>query len=187
ESHLRRVATGPAIERLLRLDSNLLPAYTHPVARWMYDETLMRELVETGLGEAGRIAREGDVRLSFHPGPFCVLASANPAAVENGVREMEYHADLLRGMGCAGGWHRRGARESDVPGHAADALPDFGGLVASGVSARNLRAHSDLMWNEAVNAWAAAHLVWADLEVEAKLKNLASHQLATVAAQRLAA
>ena len=29
-----------------------------------------------------------------------------------------------------------------------------------------------------INAWAAAHLAWADLEVEAKAKNLASHDLA---------
>jgi UV DNA damage repair endonuclease len=282
ENHLRRVATSPPLERLLRLDSDILPAYTHPVARWMYDEPLLRELVESGLAEAGRLASEGDVRLSLHPGPFCVLASPNPAAVENGIGEMEYHTDLLRWMGFAGGWHPRGAhinihvgsaatgvagfraglqrlsedarnlitvendetsfdldsllpladalpivldlhhewissggryiqpddpripmlqkswrgvrpvahlsvsRETELPDHAADVLPDYAALIATGASARGLRGHSDLMWNEAVNAWAASHLVWADLEVEAKRKNVASHQLAVFAAERLA-
>ena len=37
------------------------------------------------------------------------------------------------------------------------------------------------MWNDAVNIWAAGHLAWADLEVEAKLKNLASSRLAAAA------
>jgi hypothetical protein len=30
------------------------------------------------------------------------------------------------------------------------------------------------MWNRAVNRWAAGHLAWADLEIEAKSKNLAA-------------
>ncbi|WP_206664435.1 hypothetical protein [Dankookia rubra] len=34
------------------------------------------------------------------------------------------------------------------------------------------------MWNHALNGWALGHLGWADLEVEAKAKNLASHDLA---------
>ena len=51
--------------------------------------------------------------------------------------------------------------------------------------ARELRRHSDRMWNRAINDWALGHLGWADLEVEAKAKNLASHDLAE--AVRLAA
>ena len=43
---------------------------------------------------------------------------------------------------------------------------------------RDLRAHSDTMWNEAVNDWVVRHLAWTDIEVEAKLKNVASLQLA---------
>ena len=34
------------------------------------------------------------------------------------------------------------------------------------------------MWNEALNDWIAGHLAWSDVEVEAKLKNLASGRLA---------
>ena len=96
EAHVRRVATAAPLERLLRLDSNVLPAYTHPVARWMYDEPVMRELVEQGMARIGDAARRGGVRLSLHPGPFCVLASPNPAAVRNGLDELEYHTELMR-------------------------------------------------------------------------------------------
>jgi len=33
------------------------------------------------------------------------------------------------------------------------------------------------MWNNAVNEWALSHWEWADIMVEAKMKNLASGQL----------
>lgn len=280
EAHLRRVATASPIERMLRLDSGVLPAYTHPVARWMYDEPELRRMVEHGLARVGDVARAAGVRVSLHPGQFCVIGSLNPAAQQNGIEDFEYHTDLLRWMGFAGGWHPHGAhinihvgstatgvegyraglkklsedarnlitvendevsfnldsllpladavpivfdlhhewissggtyvqpddpripriqeswrgvrpvahisvsREDVLPEHDATALPDFRALLASGKTGRDLRAHSEFMWNDAVNEWAAGHLSWADLEVEAKQKNLASHQLAEHARQR---
>jgi hypothetical protein len=56
--------------------------------------------------------------------------------------------------------------------------PDFRLLVEAGVKPKDLRAHSDLMWNEAVNDLVARHMAWSDFEVEAKLKNIASEGLA---------
>lgn len=69
-------------------------------------------------------------------------------------------------------------REDLLPDHDIFVLPDFSALTASGVKAKNLRAHSDLMWNEALNDLIAEHLTWTDFEVEAKLKNIASEGLA---------
>lgn len=60
----------------------------------------------------------------------------------------------------------------------ADDPPDFAHLNAVGFKASELRGHSDMMWNRAVNDLVAAHLAWCDVEVEAKSKNLASRQLA---------
>ena len=57
-------------------------------------------------------------------------------------------------------------------------LPDFRELSAAGFRASELRGHSEMMWNRAVNALVARHLAWCDVEVEAKAKNLASAQLA---------
>lgn len=54
------------------------------------------------------------------------------------------------------------------------ALPDQAALLAAGVAPRELRAHAATLWNAAHAAWARRHLAWADLEVEAKDKNLAS-------------
>src|SRR5215217_9379552 len=49
-------------------------------------------------------------------------------------------------------------REELLPDHDIFALPDFAALTASGIKARDLRAHSDLMWNEALNDLVAEHL-----------------------------
>jgi UV DNA damage repair endonuclease len=57
-------------------------------------------------------------------------------------------------------------------------LPNFTELSTAGFKASELRGHSDMMWNAAVNDLMARHLVWCDIEVEAKAKNLASAQLA---------
>lgn len=60
----------------------------------------------------------------------------------------------------------------------ADEAPDYAELSAAGFKASELRGHSDMMWNRWVNDFVARHLAWCDVEVEAKMKNLASAQLA---------
>ncbi|MGF3026482.1 UV damage endonuclease UvsE [Methylobacterium aquaticum] len=268
------VAARPALERLLRLASSILPGYTHPEVRDLYADPALRRTIEAGLAAVGEAARAGGVRLSMHPGPFCILASRNPAALANGIAELDYHAEVMAMMGYGGGWHPHGAhvnihvgardpgieafrenlarvsqaardlvtvendesafgldavlrladrvpvvldlhhhwihsrgayiapddpriarviaswrgvrpvghvsvsREDVLPGHDPDALPDFAALTAAGLTGRDLAAHSDLMWNRALNDLVARHLAWCDIEVEAKLKNLASTGLA---------
>ena len=49
-------------------------------------------------------------------------------------------------------------------------LPDFAQLSDVGFKASELRGHSDMMWNQAVNDLMARHLAWCDIEVEAKAK-----------------
>ncbi|HEY8565885.1 MAG TPA: UV damage endonuclease UvsE [Beijerinckiaceae bacterium] len=272
---IAHVATRPAIERLHRLPSDLLPGYTHPDVRPYYADADLRTLIERSLAETGDLARRGEVRLSMHPSQFCVIASENPSALTNGVQEFEYHTEIMSLLGYGSGWHPHGAHinihagaravgvegfraglerlsqaarnlitvENDEVSYGLDDLlaledslpivldlhhhwiasggeyiepddpriarviaswrgvrpiahisvpreelladhdlftrPDFAALTATGIKARDLRAHSDLMWNEAVNDLVAAHMIWADFEVEAKLKNLASEGLAT--------
>jgi len=96
---LEWLSTLPANQRMFRLSSDLLPVYTHESWSWFYwQPDVVREL-EARFGMLGDLARKHDIRLSFHPGQFCVLASENPAVVENSIQEFEYHCDIIRYMG----------------------------------------------------------------------------------------
>jgi hypothetical protein len=70
--------------------------------------------------------------------------------------------------------HYSVSREDILVGHSATELPDFGSLLDQGFKKAKLRAHSDFMWNTAVNEWAGGFRKDFDIMVEAKAKNLAS-------------
>jgi len=93
------VGALPQHQRMFRITSDLLPAYTHSDWLAFYFEPGMTTWLERNLGECGELARALDVRLSFHPGQFCVLASENPGVVDNSIAEFEYHVDVARYMG----------------------------------------------------------------------------------------
>ena len=93
------VGTLPAERRMVRLGSNQIPMATQPDWRYVFeDKTVLAEL-ERGFRRIGDHARERDVKLSFHPGQFCVLASDNPDIVERSIDEFEYHVNMARWMG----------------------------------------------------------------------------------------
>ena len=256
--------------RMVRLSSDILPVYTQQDWSWFWRLPSTREYCERGFGEVGDMARKNGVRLSFHPGQFTVLASADPGIVERSIEEFEYHADMARYMGygksfqdfkinvhisgragpegiraaykrltpearncitieneenawglddCLSisdlvpivldlhhNWVREGeylapsaeqvkrvvdswrgvrptlhysvSREDWLVGHCIHTLPDYQSLMSTGHKKQKLRAHSDFMWNNAVNEWALSFLNTHDIMVEAKGKNLASFALA---------
>lgn len=268
------VAARPPLERCLRISSDMFPAYSHPLGSWVYKERSLVGRMETVMAGIGHTARTHGVRLSLHPGQFCVLNSGSPETMANSVAELEYHTDILRFLGHAGGWHPLGAhinihggsrsggiegfrrglallsqeardlltvendevsfglddllplaeevpivldihhhwirsggeyispddprvervkaswrgvrpvahvsvsREDLLAPHSPIVRPDFLALLARGITPRDLRGHSDRMWNDGINELVLAHLVWADFEVEAKKKNLAVDDLA---------
>lgn len=85
--------------RMVRLSSDLLPVYTEPTWSYFWRKPDVRDYCERHLAEVGARARSLNVRLSFHPGQFCVLASTSPDIVRRSIEEFEYHADLARWMG----------------------------------------------------------------------------------------
>ena len=255
--------------RMVRLSSDILPVYTEPNWNWFWRQPDVRAYAERAFGDVGSIARDRGIRLSFHPGQFTVLASADPDIVNRSIEEFEYHVDMARWMGYgkefqdykinvhisgrAGTqgiraalkrlspearntitieneeisygltdclqlsdvvpivldihhhWIREGeyiqrgddrvkrvidswrgrrpvchysvSRENILIDHCLDTKPDLTTLLESGHKKQKLRAHSDFMWNKAVNEWAYTHWEWADLMVESKAKNLASFKL----------
>jgi UV DNA damage endonuclease len=96
---IERVATLPPNRRMVRLGSEMLQGYTEKdwIDWWQRRE--IQDHLERIFAPIGETARRLDVRLSFHPGQFCVLASENPGIVERSIQEFEYHADMARWMG----------------------------------------------------------------------------------------
>lgn len=92
------VSLGIAELRMLRLSSDLLPFYTHPKWRCVYTSEVI-EYAQSQFAKIGEYARVHDIRLSFHPGQFTVLASDRPDVVERSIEEFEYHVDMIRWMG----------------------------------------------------------------------------------------
>jgi UV DNA damage repair endonuclease len=74
--------------------------------------------------------------------------------------------------------HYSVSREDYLVDHNTSISPDHTQLLVEGYKKQKLRAHSDFMWNSAVNEWALSFLKTHDIMVEAKGKNLASFALA---------
>jgi UV DNA damage endonuclease len=85
--------------RMVRIGSDILPVYTQRDYCDFWRRVDVRAYAEKHFAEVGEIARLRNVRLSFHPGQFTVLASINPGIVERSIEEFEYHADMARWMG----------------------------------------------------------------------------------------
>ena len=96
---VEKVSTLDEQLRMVRISSDILPAYTHELFRDYYKRVDVLTALERGFSKIGVLARSKQVRLSMHPGQFCVLASANPGIVNNSIEEFEYHADMARFMG----------------------------------------------------------------------------------------
>ena len=251
---------------MVRLGSMVLPGYSEHKWQYFWKKPDVVSYLEKHFAEAGEIARNNDVRVSMHPGQFCVLASDKPDVVNRSIEEFEYHADVARWMGfgkqfqdfkinvhisgrqgsagikavlprlsqvarncitieneeMAWGidettklsknvalvldihhhWVKTGeyikptddrfkcitdswrgvrpvihysvSRENILVDHDPNILPDMDSLLEQGYKKAKLRAHSDFMWNNAVNDWASSFNDSADIMVESKAKNLAS-------------
>ena len=68
------------------------------------------------------------------------------------------------------------SREAVLTNQAKGHKPNMKSLLEQGYKKAKLRAHSDFMWNRAVNNWAFEFSSYADIMVESKMKNLASEK-----------
>ncbi len=85
--------------RMLRLGSDIAPAYTHPDYEYFYKRSDVMSFMNKYLFEVGNIARNNDVKLSFHPDQYVVICSDNDGIVTNSLKELEYHTDIAKMMG----------------------------------------------------------------------------------------
>jgi UV DNA damage endonuclease len=76
--------------RLFRISSDLVPFGSSPVNRlpWW-------EIFGSQLAVIGEKLREGNIRVSMHPGQYTVLNSPDESVVRRAVLDLEYHAKVL--------------------------------------------------------------------------------------------
>ena len=262
---VERVGSLPEHLRMVRLGSEMLQGYTEKDWINWWQQPDVQDHCAKIFAPVGEAARRLGVRLSFHPGQFCVLASESTEIVERSILEFEYHADMARWMGygrafqdfkinvhisgrrgpagikdtlsrlspearncitiendemtwgidaslelaadCAlvldihhhwiktgeyievnddrvkrigDSWrgvrpviHYSVSREDCLVDYPRHQLPSLQALLDAGYKKGKLRAHSDFYWNEAVNEWAYEFTNIADIQCEAKGKNLA--------------
>lgn len=254
-------------QHMVRISSPVLPMATEPTWGHFWNQSDVQTYIEREFAKVGNLARSLDVRLSFHPGQFCVLASLSDDVLNRSVEEFEYHANMARYMGygksfqdfkinvhisgrkgpegikailpklspearncitiendemtwgldaslelvkevalvvdihhhwihSAGeyieptddrilrvidSWrgvrpvaHYSVSREDYISPDSPRHRPDFQALIGQGYKKAKLRAHSDYMWNTAVNEWAGTFRKDFDIMVESKMKNLSS-------------
>ena len=74
--------------RLYRLSSEMFPFMSHPVWGYQIEDLPESQTIITLLKEIGDFAQLTKQRLTFHPGPFNVLASPNPNVVDKTITEL---------------------------------------------------------------------------------------------------
>jgi len=108
---LKMVETVGALRpelRMVRLGSEMLQGYTEKDWKAWWQQPDVQAHCERIFAPVGEAARRLGVRLDFHPGQFCVLASESDEIVERSIEEFEYHADMARWMGYGETWHDHG-------------------------------------------------------------------------------
>jgi len=96
---VKKVSELPNGLRMVRITSDMFSFYTMDEYKDFWHSTDVQNSLEHWMAPIGAIARKNDVRLSFHPDQFVVLASDRPEVVNKSIEEFEYHADMARFMG----------------------------------------------------------------------------------------
>ena len=96
---VKKVATLQPELRMVRLTSDMLSFYTHSDWKDFWQDSDIQKKLQHWFAPIGETARANDVRLSFHPDQFVVLASDREEVVNKSIEEFEYHCDMVRWMG----------------------------------------------------------------------------------------
>jgi UV DNA damage endonuclease len=77
-----------------RVSSQLVPFASHPVSQHPWQAWFQRRFEEIGAG----VKRHG-MRISMHPDQFTLINTPDEKVLAAGIRELEYHAEVLDLMG----------------------------------------------------------------------------------------
>jgi len=169
-----------------RLSSSIFPLF-----EFCGDVAKNDEQIKGNLALAGRRFKESGIRVTCHPGQFCVISSDSDRIVSNSIRELEYHAWMFDAMGFEqtpyyainihGGKANRSERILEVFASLPDNIKkrltlenDENTEIGMENAVYNKkRAHSQLIRYVPEQQLQAMRDDVIDVDVEAKLKNIA--------------
>ena len=93
---LKKILDFNLSHRLLffRISSDTVPFASHPVCRFDWKTRFRPELKKLG-----NFTKAHGMRISMHPDQFVLINALKKDVVANSIRELEYHAVLMDGMG----------------------------------------------------------------------------------------
>ncbi|MGM0567908.1 MAG: UV DNA damage repair endonuclease UvsE [Elusimicrobiota bacterium] len=77
-----------------RITSDLVPFASHPVCKFNW-----RNYFRKDFQELGNLIKKNQTRVSMHPDQFVIINAKKKRIVENSIRELAYHSDVLDLMG----------------------------------------------------------------------------------------
>jgi UV DNA damage endonuclease len=101
------IALAHAVERChelgigaFRINSQMIPLATHPTSGYALEDLDQGDVIIRSFQAAGEVARERDIRLSFHPDQFVVLNSERDEVVRSSVQELDFQASMAELVGA---------------------------------------------------------------------------------------
>src|SRR5919112_3370013 len=94
-NHLQKILAYNLNNNILffRLSSDIIPFASHPICNINWTNIFKKDLKSIG-----DFINKNKIRISMHPDQFVILNSKNDKVIENSIRELQYHSDLLESM-----------------------------------------------------------------------------------------
>ncbi|MGZ5490639.1 MAG: UV DNA damage repair endonuclease UvsE [Nitrososphaeraceae archaeon] len=73
-----------------RISSDMIPFASHPICKFDWKEHFKSDLIRIG-----QLINDHNIRISMHPDQFVLINSKSQEIVNNSIKELEYHTDLL--------------------------------------------------------------------------------------------
>jgi len=73
-----------------RISSEMIPFASHSICKFDWKEYFRSDFIKIG-----RLIKENDIRISMHPDQFVLINAKNQDIINNSIKELEYHTDIL--------------------------------------------------------------------------------------------
>jgi UV DNA damage endonuclease len=80
-----------------RMSSNIIPWGNKIDTNSLKDVDEIKEILQ----RCGAYAKQNDMRLTMHPGQYCILTSPHQHVIDNSVADLKMHSDMMDWMGLS--------------------------------------------------------------------------------------